>query len=222
MKGLLLKDFRILAQQKKLALIYVVVAVMISFTMDASFLVSYFPMIGMLLVLSTISYDNYDNGMAFLMTLPAARKTYATEKYVISMIGIVSTWTVSIGLQFFSLIFLKKEEFNPVVLIAQDLIMLPIFALIISLMIPIELKYGSEKGRLVIFAVFAVIMVITIGGKSVASFLSSHTGFDPSSIIAALSSVNPVLIFCVGMAIAAALFILSLSISRSIMEKKEF
>ena len=56
MKGLLIKDFRILGQQKKLGILYIFVAVMLSMTMDPTFLVSYLPMIGVMLAFSTISY----------------------------------------------------------------------------------------------------------------------------------------------------------------------
>lgn len=33
--------------------------------------------------MSTISYDDADRGMGFLMTLPSTRKNYAVEKYIL-------------------------------------------------------------------------------------------------------------------------------------------
>ena len=33
--------------------------------------------------ITTISYDEFDNGLAFLMTLPVTRKQYVAEKYLL-------------------------------------------------------------------------------------------------------------------------------------------
>ena len=109
MKGLLIKDIRLLGQQKKLLFLYAVMAIVLGYSMDSTFLVSYFPMIGVFLVLSTISLDNFDNGMAFLMTLPISGKLYAVEKYVISLLVTAGTWIIAVALQFVMLM-IKKEE----------------------------------------------------------------------------------------------------------------
>lgn len=41
--------------------------------------------------LSTISYDEFDNGNAFLFSLPITRKGYVIEKYIFGiMLGVIS------------------------------------------------------------------------------------------------------------------------------------
>ena len=53
---------------------------------ESTFVVSYFTMIASMFVLSTISYDEYDNGYAFLFSMPFSRTSYVKEKYVFSIL----------------------------------------------------------------------------------------------------------------------------------------
>ena len=62
MKGLLIKDTKIILNQKRFLILFLFVAVVLSFSMDSSFIVSYIPMIGVIMILSTISYDYHDEG----------------------------------------------------------------------------------------------------------------------------------------------------------------
>lgn len=39
-----------------------------------------------MIAVGTLSYDETDNGLAFLMTLPVDRKTYVREKYLFILI----------------------------------------------------------------------------------------------------------------------------------------
>lgn len=87
MKGLLIKDIKLMKNQKNFFFIMLFVAVAMLFAeFDSSFVVSYFTMIASMFVLSTISYDEYDNGYAFLFTMPFARKAYVKEKYMFSIL----------------------------------------------------------------------------------------------------------------------------------------
>lgn len=221
MRGLLIKDIRLLGQQKKLLIMYGVMAMVLGYSMDSSFLVSYFPMIGVFLVLSTIANDNFDNGMAFLMTLPISGKLYAVEKYVISMLVTIGTWICAVVLQFVMLN-IKHEEFVVAHQLVQDLMFVPLFFLIISLMIPMDLKFGTEKGRLVLFAIFGIFMVLVLGGKAVVEFLSKNAGLDVQGLLDSIKAM-PGGIIC-AILITAVLFLLVLSIGLSIriMQKKEY
>lgn len=82
MKGLLIKDLYYVFQRKQTLLIFLIVSLILGFTNEGSFLVGYMTLLGTIISLSTISYDNADNGMPFLMTLPISRKEYALSKYV--------------------------------------------------------------------------------------------------------------------------------------------
>ncbi|MCR5250420.1 MAG: ABC-2 transporter permease [Lachnospiraceae bacterium] len=221
MKGLLVKDLSILGQQKKLGVLYLFLAVFLGYSMESSFLVSYFPMIATLLAFTTISYDSFDNGMAFLMTMPGARKNYAGEKYLLSLIVVTASWVFSVVLQIASLM-IKKESFVPAELLGQDLLYIPMFLVVCSLMIPVVLKFGSEKGRIILFAIFGGVALILIFGKKIAEFMNVQLGWDVAAVIAGLEQVPAVTVAGVCGAVAVVLLLVSLLISNGIMKKKEY
>ena len=87
MKGLLIKDFSLLKNQKNFFILVFVMAGFLTIangaeSSPATFVLPYVGFVSSFFVLSTISYDEYDNGNAFLFTLPFERKVYVVEKYV--------------------------------------------------------------------------------------------------------------------------------------------
>ncbi len=49
---------------------------------EGGFVVGYMVLLAAIFCMSTLSYDVFDNGMAFLMTLLVKRRVYVFEKYV--------------------------------------------------------------------------------------------------------------------------------------------
>ena len=93
MKGLLIKDYYLLLQQKTLFFIIVCFAICLGISGDnAVFAMSFIMFIFSLLAGSTISYDEYNHGYTFLFTLPVTRKTYVREKYILSMMTCLCGW----------------------------------------------------------------------------------------------------------------------------------
>ena len=85
-----------------------------------------------------------------------------------------------------------------------------------------DLKFGTEKGRLVLFAIFGIFMVLVLGGKAVVEFLSKNAGLDVQGLLDSIKAM-PGGIIC-AILITAVLFLLVLSIGLSIriMQKKEY
>ena len=80
MRGLIYKDIRLLMSQKSFFGILFAVAAFISIIGDnASFSISYGTFMGMTAAISTLNFDEYDNGMAFLMTLPTGKRSYVSS-----------------------------------------------------------------------------------------------------------------------------------------------
>ncbi len=221
MKGLMIKDLRIIKSQGRFMVLFLGVVLILGFSMDHTFIVSYCPMVGALLVLSTISYDCLDNGMSFLMTMPVSPKQYAVEKYLFSALGIFLVWIASIGLQA-GFTVLRHTPVDPQTLVLTDALMYPVFLLIVSIMIPVDLKYSPEKGRIVMFFIFGIIMICAIVGKEILEFLTAKTKLDPAGILRALDAVSPWEIVIAVYIFTAAILLISLSISIQIMRKKEF
>ena len=73
MKGLLIKDFKLMMMQKNFfAMIVVIAVVMTVFTDDIAFPLGFLTFVVSMFTLSTISYDEFDNGNAFLFSLPVS------------------------------------------------------------------------------------------------------------------------------------------------------
>ena len=96
MKGLLIKDLKILGKQKKFLILILILAVMLPFgSDDAGFTTNYIILMLSLLSLSTLSYDEMNGGMMFLLSLPTSRKLYVKEKYVFAGLDLLFAATVS-------------------------------------------------------------------------------------------------------------------------------
>lgn len=217
MRGFLQKDIELLKQnQSFLGIVAIMVIFFISVRND-TFIVVYLGMMGGVLTMSTITYDEADRGMGFLMTLPASRKTYAVEKYVLGY-G-VSFSLLLVGF----LVSVAANRFRGVVL-AQGEWMLScetgilIAALILVLLIPAQLKFGPDNGRIVIAAIIGGCLgLFYLGAKVVKGF-----GVDLDQ---ALYEIQDLGIGVISLIIVAALVItsyISCRISIHIMERKEF
>ena len=83
MKGLLIKDFCLLRNQKKILPVYLMLAVWFTAMHNDGFAFPYLMMMASILTISTISYDEFDHSQTHLFTLPFDRKTYVTEKFAL-------------------------------------------------------------------------------------------------------------------------------------------
>ena len=144
MKGLLVKDFKLMKGQKNFYFIMIAVAVIMALFFDnPSFMIGFLSFVMSLFTLSTIRYDEFDNGNAFLFSLPISRKEYVVEKYVFGLIVLGGSWL------FTTIFALITEVLKNHVLTAETLVsalwVLPILLFILAVMLPFHLKFGSEK-----------------------------------------------------------------------------
>ena len=219
MKGLFIKDLELLKGNAKILAAAVLMAVFFMFTSatDITFVMYYVTMMCGFLVLSTMSYDDFDNGMAYLMTLPVMRKTYVREKYVFGLGCVGAGWIVSALLSLAA-----KAIRNPAMEWGEWMMSLfstiLVFGLIIAVMIPVQLKYGSENMRIVLLAVMLGIFAIGYLIYKVCKKL----GMDISGVIRFLDSLNAGVIIAAIVVIAAIFLAVSLKISERILENKEY
>ena len=140
MKGLIIKDFQLLFSNKRILYIVFAIALFSAMMGDGitlTYISSFVAVMLQVSALSTISYDNYQHGNTFLMTLPLRRKDYVIEKYIfcsiIACVGIMFSLILGIALVFLIYSFIA---------------------------IPLELKFGNEVGRTIPFIIGAVIFLI--------------------------------------------------------------
>ena len=140
MKGLLMKDFAFVKlQAKSMIFIFLLVVFMLLQSLDFEFVIVYANIIFTMFVVTTINYDYFENGCAFLMTLPISRKMYVSEKYVLAFLAASCGFVVDIV--FMLVAHFLKEGY---VFGMDNLIFALAYALgsfvFIALMLPIELK----------------------------------------------------------------------------------
>ena len=217
MKGLLIKDFKLIKMHRNYFAMIIAIAFVISLlTEDTTFMLGFISFITSMFTISTISYDEFDNGNAFLFTLPIDRKKYAAEKYVFGMLlGGCSLFLAIILAVILNLI--EKSDTISNILISGGLL-LPFILLLLSILIPFQLKFGSEKGRIVISAVFSIVFLISfVLGKSIGML-----GINIAEVINRISLLGAGGLFILIFVISMIVVLFSMKVSISIMNKKEF
>ena len=214
MRGLLLKDFYLMAGQKRFFIIVFAIAVLFFLTgQNEEFIVGYVTMLCGIFAVTTIHYDEFNKGNIFLFTLPFQRKQYAVEKYLFGIIAGGAAWIAS-----FAVVMVLGYGRGELDIREWGVPMLTYFLvllLMLAVMIPIELKFGAEKGKLatfvLFFAVFGIFFLVTNA--------SEEAGIDLSALAGQMNLAK----LAVG-AVLVTLLILAVSVSASIkiMEKKQF
>ena len=217
MKGLLQKDFRLMVKQSRFFGLFGFVAVIFaSMVKDTSFIISYLTFIGFMFTLSTINYDEFDNGNAFLFSLPITRRGYVMEKYGFGLLMGGSCWL------FGTLIALVSGQVRGTNSIQDTLemalVFFPVMLLILEMMIPFQLKFGGEKGRIAAIVMAGIVFIVFLGVAEIAKMM--HV--DLNGLLNRLETMDGRVLGVFAAAVSIAGLLLSGRISVAIMEKKEF
>ncbi len=217
MKGLIIKDFQLLFSNKRILYIVFAIALFSAMMGDGitlTYISSFVAVMLQVSALATISYDNYQHGNTFLMTLPLRRKDYVIEKYIfcsiIAFVGII--FSLILGL------LVKMRTNNMKIEIAVGIVIALVFLIYSFIAIPLELKFGNEVGRAIPFIIGAVIFLIAqiliqINDSLFDSIMNWLNKLENISDITAL------MIAIVAFVIALAI---TIPISIKIINKKEF
>ena len=164
MKGMLIKDFCILKLQKNAVLVLLAMCVVFTvFMKSPTYIVNLFPMYGFLLVLGTLTYDEFDRGYSFLFTLPVSRRGYVKEKYVFGLLFCGGIWILSVLISLIYVWITKEIPIDDALMVnyAVSIILVLVF---MGTSIPVQLKYGNEKGRLAVVAIGVGGFAVIVGG----------------------------------------------------------
>lgn len=218
MTGLLVKDFKLMATQKNFFLVILLIVIgMISFTEDVSFPLGFLTFALSLFTLSTISYDEFDNGYAFLFTLPITRVGYVLEKYCLGFLLGFSSWLLATFLGLIATVVRDTTSLTEIWQIAA--MILPVMIIIQSIMIPFQLKFGGEKGRI---AIIGAVGLLIVAGVVIVKGAKLFFNVDLIAQLNTLPIVSMGMLFLIALVIVMLLFALSVRISISIMKKKQF
>lgn len=217
MKGLLVKDFRLMKVQKNFFLLIVAVGIaLIVFLGNMSLTIGFMTSVISLFALSSVSYDEFDNGNAFLFSLPITRNDYVFEKYLFGLILVFGSWFLSTFMVIVA--GLVKDLNQPTDIIMIALGTFPVILILLAVMLPVQLKFGGEKSRVAIIGAVGLMFVLGTIVVKIAKALS----IDLVSMFNRLSTLSMGMIVTIAVVVAVGALLLSIRISISIMSKKEF
>ncbi len=222
MKGLLIKDIRLMKSQGAVLLAILILAALflgvVSSDVEPFFVVAYVTIFLSIFVASTISYDEYDNGYLFLMTLPVTRKNYVNEKYIFGVLISIFAWCVGMAAGT-ALMIAQGAKTGAGEWIGGNLMYICIAWVFMSIMMPLRLRFDSEKARYANIIMFALIAAVAYGVSKISQYVPENILRNVSAFFNTLGN-NGILALCAGIAVAALL--ISYICSRHIMAKKDF
>ncbi|MCI9448641.1 MAG: ABC-2 transporter permease [Clostridiales bacterium] len=209
MKGLLIKEFYVI--KKYFRFVFIMSAAFIAFAIlgnnlsNIGFALTYPIMIGSLLPISLLSYDENFKWNTYAAALPVPKKSHVTVKYLVEIIctaAMLALCTIPI------VIYLSISGNSASVAPVLIQISVRAVAAVIStaIFMPIVFKFGSQKARLMYILLVAIIMSVSVGLSS--DFIKTIS-FEPRTAV--LTAVI----------LTAVLYVISWRISIKIYEKRD-
>ncbi|MEG0614919.1 MAG: ABC-2 transporter permease [Oscillospiraceae bacterium] len=210
MFGLILKDMYISRKYIKMCGIVILICTVLAIFVPAfynyfNFITSFLVLIGSLVVVTTFAYDNLAKWDVFAATMPISRAKIIISKYIFTLIFVTITTTISIGIVVaVRLINRENIEFTAFL---PPLVSLAMGLFVTSVIIPITVKFGVEKSRIILIMLMTVPLVI--GGILQSLGASAPTENAIKTVIMLL----PLIIL--------ALFVISIGVSIKLFQNKE-
>lgn len=218
MKGLLVKDFRLLWGQKGSLVIFLVLGFYFLLTgTDPSFGLVYSMMLAGLLSTSSITYDSHEKGMSFLLTLPIQKKTYVISKYIFSLLVMV-IMGIAIALLAFGCNMFGAKAIDMTTLGEGGVMAVTSGLVMVSFMIPIYVIFGAEKARVAIM----VIIGIAVAGYFVITKLFEGSMHVATELLVKLKGLSDLQATLLVTGIMLVFLIISMIITIVGLEKKEY
>lgn len=168
MRGLLIKDYRLLWNQRRtLGIMMLIWPIVVVTNTNPVFTVSYLIFICSIMAINTVSYDQHEKGITFLLSLPISRKQYVREKYLLFLINLAAAVVFSV------LFILIPGNIEGTVVIY----LIGMVVLAISVMMPVSMIFGAEKGRLVIIAFGAIICIIGVWSEKAVQWMGWNINY---------------------------------------------
>ena len=165
-------------------------------------------MIPLILTAIAFGYDTKSNFEQFAFSMPIKKSSYVLSKLFFAFtFGLVGSICI------FVLLMTKNQmSLDNIVFIA--LITLAASILMSAIQLPFILKYGAEKGRLIMVITYFLIFALSTMLKEKSNFLAE---------LMEIFSKNSISMICLGILVVSILIIgLAVKLSVMIMEKKEY
>lgn len=218
MKGLFIKDLKLLRNQKRTLLLAIALMIFFAFTMeDGLFVVNYISFFGVIVAIGTLSYDEINNGMTFMFTLPVTRRQYVLEKFLFCICTALVIWICALAV---SLGFMYYKGTLPVIpeFLLQSVTGPILASVLISIMLPLQIKLGQEKARSGVFVLAGIVALVFI----VLKLWVAPTDAEMDALLSGISGVSLGTVMAVIGAAALILLVVSYFITVAIINRKEY
>ena len=217
MKGMLIKDVKLMKNQMMFFIAIIFMSIAFSAMWENPFFaIGYATSLVSIFTISTISYDDYENGMAYLFTLPISRREYVMEKY---LFGVLSTFLalVAAAAIAFGIGAVQKIEFSMDEFVSVAAMSLVMASFILAFSLPVQLKFGAERSRVALLLVMGI--AVLIGFLTVKA--TEAAGVNLEAVLDGLFQDSLARTFIILVLIGIALLVISYQVSVRIREKKE-
>ena len=214
MKGLILKDLLNLRKNLKTIIIMCLFYTLLFSTLNPTFLSGMITILFAMQILTTFSYDDYSKWNMYALSLPITKKQLVLSKYILGISFIIFGGVFSFILT--SLLSLFKGSFILGDLVASIIGSTGIMILMILILLPLIFKYGVERSRIMLLALFAIPTVLIL----IISKVLALTGI-PFPSEEQLNALLPVICIIATLILIAGSYV-SYMISVKIVTKKEY
>lgn len=209
MLGFIKKDF--LVMKSSLKAMAVMLAAYIIFTIIGIFdFTLMVPLLGMIVLISTFSYDEQSGFNAYASTLPSGRKNIVRSKYLSSVLIILMCGIIAIIIAMMTSY--KNNNIDFINIISSLFGSVFGILLVISIMYPLIFKFGIEKGRIWIF-------LLTFGG---AALMGALWGYLDFSLLKQFFRLTAEYFYIIIPLVSLFILFISYKVSEKIVLKKEY
>ena len=155
MKGLLKKDLYMILKYGRTLLVMSVLFLGMSVVAEENFFFIVYPvLLGGVLPVTLLSYDERFGWNRYCDALPITRRQVVDERYLMSLLSFLALYVLTLLVQ--ALVLLPKGRGEDLLELAG---LLPCLGLVApALMLPITLRWGVEKGRILYYFIIGVIV----------------------------------------------------------------
>lgn len=154
MKGLFIKDIYNLKQQVKIYLLLIAVWMVMGYVNnDSTFFSGVMMIFSLLIPVTSIAYDEKANWDKYALTMPVTKNEIVLSKYILSFFCAVISFVCSSAVG----IVLTKNAADSLV---TSLVFMSLGIILTSVVLPVIIKFGVEKGRMIMLAIFLVPTIV--------------------------------------------------------------
>ena len=227
MKGLIIKDIKLMTKNKMAALSMLFIAIIFVLLtgkdQQYAFAVGYVTMLAGIYASSTISMDENGGSLPFLMTLPVTRRIYVVEKYLF----VIASCLIACILTVMGYVLVNTDAWE--VIILQGIVIFAVMSFYYMIMLPLQIKY-NDKSRVALFGLVMICIVAVAAYKKTASHINAAgvwlnlSGIKSLAvnIVNGILSLNKLFVVIMALLIWLICWGISFWISLEIMRRKEF